>query len=158
MRTAIEHYGLYADDLRRQLPRMVAWLDGLPPSPVHGMLGLWSCHAIARAAQQKFFPSYLVVDGYFGVTYNHSWLRSGGIIIDVYPVASLSTPLIIDAECPGWARQYEPNDRVTVRIAERTRHEMNALRAIDAAAEPDMSDVPEAQEDFFERAELRVPK
>jgi hypothetical protein len=62
-----------------------------------------SCHMLARALK-LFFP-VKVYDGYFCGNYRHSWLRTrNGCIIDVYPVAVMSGPILMDDSsfyCPS---------------------------------------------------------
>ena len=55
-----------------------------------------SCHMLARAVAEIFSLEF--VDGYFTDGYCHSWiLTKKGNIIDVYPVAILGGPILMDA-------------------------------------------------------------
>ncbi len=55
-----------------------------------------SCHMLARAIGRVF--SLKVVDGFFTSNCEHSWLLTPeGHIIDVYPVAVLGGPILVDS-------------------------------------------------------------
>ena len=72
--------------------------------------GTVSCHMLARA-MKLFFP-VKVYDGYFCGSYQHSWLRTrNGAIIDLYPVATMGGPILIDDStfyCPA-RKLYKAN-------------------------------------------------
>lgn len=54
-----------------------------------------SCHMITRVIK-GIYPDLRVIDGYFYPNYCHSWLITPqGNIIDVYPVAGASGPILI---------------------------------------------------------------
>lgn len=54
-----------------------------------------SCHILARAVAKSFHLQY--VDGYFYPCYQHTWLLTlAGNTIDVYPVAVLGGPILMD--------------------------------------------------------------
>lgn len=54
-----------------------------------------SCHILARAIAKVFHLQY--VDGHFYPYYQHTWLLTPtGNIIDVYPVAVLGGPILMD--------------------------------------------------------------
>ena len=65
-------------------------------------LGYWvSCHMMVRALR-KFFPELSVVDGYYYPNYEHSWLVTpAGNILDVYPVAVATGPILIASAGPA---------------------------------------------------------
>jgi hypothetical protein len=55
-----------------------------------------SCHMLARAVADIFSLEFM--DGYFTIGYKHSWvLTPKGQIIDVYPVAMLGGPILMEA-------------------------------------------------------------
>lgn len=54
-----------------------------------------SCHVLARAIAKAFYLK--VVDGYYLEIYQHSWcVTPQGNIIDVYPIATLGGPILLD--------------------------------------------------------------
>jgi hypothetical protein len=64
-----------------------------------------SCHILARAVAKVFKLKY--VDGYFYPNFEHSWLLTpNGHIIDVYPVAILGGPLLMDGSRHSPASRY----------------------------------------------------
>jgi hypothetical protein len=69
------------------------------PNPVTSSKGekiTLNCHILCRVIGELF--SLQVVDGLYNVIYRHSWLlNKKRQIIDVYPVATLGGPLLIDA-------------------------------------------------------------
>ena len=67
-----------------------------------------SCHMLARAVGAVFSLQY--IDGYFYPRHDHSWLITPRRnIIDVYPVATLGGPTMIDGNNGIMARQlYYP--------------------------------------------------
>lgn len=61
----------------------------------NGRQMILSCHMLARAIGRVF--SLRVVDGFLYPNYQHSWvLTPAGHIIDVYPVAVIGGPILID--------------------------------------------------------------
>src|ERR1035437_2343419 len=56
-----------------------------------------SCHMLARAVADIF--SLKFVDGYFTIGFQHSWVLTPkeGHVIDVYPVAMLGGPILMEA-------------------------------------------------------------
>jgi len=55
---------------------------------------IFSCHILARAFAKVFSLRY--ADGYFYSAYDHSWLITpAGHIIDIYPVAVISGPIMM---------------------------------------------------------------
>jgi len=55
-----------------------------------------SCHMLVRAVATIFSLEFVV--GYFTVGYQHSWvLTPNGNVIDVYPVATLGGPILMEA-------------------------------------------------------------
>lgn len=100
MRTALEHYGTAGPGLAATCSEIRQWLQSLPDAPfsVHED-GLWSCHAVARAVYQKWAlgeKGWRVEDGHFRRHYQHSWIESEALVMDVYPVGSLVGPLVLD--------------------------------------------------------------
>src|SRR3989344_4689806 len=70
----------------------------------HGDTLIISCHMLARAISTFF--SLKVRDGKFMSGYQHSWLETAsGHIIDVYPVATLGGPILID----GGRKSFSPS-------------------------------------------------
>ncbi len=62
-----------------------------------------SCHMLARAVSRVFGLEY--ADGYFCRSYQHSWnVTKDGHIIDVYPVATIGGPLLVDGQVASPAR------------------------------------------------------
>ncbi len=54
-----------------------------------------SCHILARAIAKLF--SLKFIDGYFYPNYNHTWLLTpDGNIIDVYPIAVVGGPILVE--------------------------------------------------------------
>lgn len=109
MKTALEFYRKVPRSTHRLIHTIEFWLTGLPLAPSHTH-GIWSCHAVVRAAHALWGADqdYCVMDGYFNRIFNHSWLfnKDLNFILDVYPVASLATPLLIDAATPAWSNLY----------------------------------------------------
>lgn len=66
----------------------------------------YSCHLLARAAALRF--ALKCVDGTFAAGWEHSWLESeSGNIIDVYPVALLGGPVLLDgSRISPWRRLF----------------------------------------------------
>ena len=63
-----------------------------------------SCHVLTRAVHNIFLLE--VEDGYFADYYQHSWLRTkNGHFVDVYPVACLGGPIMIDGGNASPARK-----------------------------------------------------
>lgn len=67
-----------------------------------------SCHILARAAENIFFPDVKCVDGCFAGGYKHSWLMTASDhIIDVYPVGTIGGPQMKDAQRRSpWVHLY----------------------------------------------------
>lgn len=114
MRTAFEYYGIAnkMSEVDKPILRTIkAWLDWLPDSGL-GIESLLSCHVVSRLVKRKFdLTTWRVVDGCFG-RHQHSWLASGLIIVlDVYPVASMGGPLLVDVEhMSPWHGLYRPDN------------------------------------------------
>lgn len=70
-----------------------------------------SCHMLVRALK-PFFP-VKVCDGYFCGGYQHSWLiTASGHTIDVYPVATLGGPILIEGSfCSPARKLYRRNNK-----------------------------------------------
>ena len=68
---------------------------------------LVSCHMLARALS-SFYP-VKCSDGCFGGTHKHSWLVTrNGLIIDVYPIAVVGGPILIDTRfMTPWTSLYK---------------------------------------------------
>lgn len=61
-----------------------------------------SCHIICRAMRKRIPVGVAVEDGYFANHYQHSWLRlQSGNILDLYPVAVASGPILWDGKFPS---------------------------------------------------------
>lgn len=70
-----------------------------------------SCHILVRAVA-KFF-SLKFVDGYLYPNFNHSWLVTpNGNIVDVYPIATIGGPVLIDGSYNSPARWLYKKDSV----------------------------------------------
>jgi hypothetical protein len=101
MRTALEHYDTVKAGAQETLAKIGIWLGRVPdpPASVHPDR-LWSCHAVCRAVKVQFkLDDWTVVDGFFarrGV--QHAWLlrNDKAVVIDVYPVASMGGPILVD--------------------------------------------------------------
>ncbi len=66
-------------------------------SDQNGKSVLLSCHMLARAVARVF--SLRVADGFLYPRYQHSWvLTHEGHIIDVYPVAVLGGPILVEGK------------------------------------------------------------
>jgi hypothetical protein len=78
-----------------------------------------SCHMLVRAIE-PFFP-VSVCDGCFCERYEHSWLlTASGHIIDVYPVAILGGPILVDGvtySSPSRRLYKEDKDRYGERFS-----------------------------------------
>jgi hypothetical protein len=77
----------------------------------------WSCHALARAVLPLLSSGWIVFDGWFmRVGSEHAWLYreiTAGTevkkyVLDIYPVAGLSGPVLIDVGSYGspWGSAY----------------------------------------------------
>ncbi len=78
-----------------------------------GVKILLSCHVLARAVA-RIFPVQ-VRDGYFADSYEHSWLETkSGHLIDLYPVATIGGPVMIDGQTP-----LSPSHRIYTRTSAR---------------------------------------
>ena len=138
MRTAVEYYGLPMGMLTKETIRAIkTWLDWLPDAtslpvsnPDPGNWGhepaLWTCHAVTRATKKIFsgLSDWRVVDGHFTKGVQHSWLTfeqpGSRTVLDVYPVASLGGPILVDAgeRMSPWTNFYiEANDYDKWRLA-----------------------------------------
>lgn len=63
-----------------------------------GQKKLVSCHMLARAIANFFLVE--VHDGYFfKAGYAHSWISARSILIDVYPIAVIGGPFLVDKSC-----------------------------------------------------------
>ena len=61
---------------------------------VKGLPIILSCHMLARAVAEVF--SLRCVDGYYYLSYQHSWvLTQNNKIIDVHPIAILGGPILV---------------------------------------------------------------
>lgn len=79
--------------LFHKIKRVIDLLPDLETESEGGTL--ISCHTLARVIGKHF--GLKVETGKYHEIYEHSWLRTpGGRIIDVYPVATLGGPLLID--------------------------------------------------------------
>jgi hypothetical protein len=115
MRTALEHYGTVKAGAQETLAKIGIWLGRVPdpPASVHPDR-LWSCHAVCRAVKVQFkLDDWQVVDGCFarrGV--QHAWLlrNDKAVVIDVYPVASMGGPILVDVASilSPWHGMYLP--------------------------------------------------
>jgi hypothetical protein len=84
-----------------------------------------SCHMLVRAVAKIFHLK--VIDGYFAKSYDHSWLVTPrGHLIDVYPVATLGGPTLMDGQWLSPSRRlYE---RTSSRKLSRGRFGKNSFR------------------------------
>ena len=65
-----------------------------------------SCHIICRAVRRLIKTGVKVEDGFFAGSYQHSWLRlQSGNILDIYPVAVASGPILWDGKFPSPAER-----------------------------------------------------
>ncbi len=87
-------------------------MSTLAPDRAGGSV-VWSCHSLTRAALKlPFRLSWTVRDGWFKeVGCEHSWLFYYGpgcerIILDVYPIACMSGPIMVDAGARLWHGHY----------------------------------------------------
>ena len=72
-----------------------------------------SCHLLARAIGKIFGLKY--VDGHSFPGYQHTWLvTSSGNIIDVYPVATLGGPIILDGNCVRQVKNFYKKKRLSI--------------------------------------------
>ena len=70
-----------------------------------------SCHILARAIGKVFALKH--IDGYFYPHYQHTWLLTPqGNIIDVYPVAILGGPILMDGSLFSPARWLYKKKRI----------------------------------------------
>ena len=93
-------------DVVTRLPDVDLGIDIVDKKPI-----ILSCHILARAIAKNF--PLKVNSGYFARSYEHSWLTTAsGHIIDVYPVATLGGPILIDGSRRSPARLlYTPDNR-----------------------------------------------
>ncbi len=85
-----------------------------------------SCHMLARAvATVVKEPRAVLQDGCFGIC-DHSWLmflEYPGWVVDVYPVAVASGPLLVDQRFSVWRKSYlterQPQFRESPEVFER---------------------------------------
>jgi hypothetical protein len=126
MKTALDHYGYIPEGMRPILDQIREWMRKLPDAPaIINPNGLWSCHAVSRVVNARFgahalpaFKDWEVVDGLFNGHWQHSWIKTGHMIIDAYPVASLGGPLFIDADRSSpWALLYTPLEYAPEKVA-----------------------------------------
>lgn len=99
------------------------WLSKLPDAgpfiDERGIEQLVSCHMLTRAVK-RLLPDLRVVDGFYYPSYEHSWLLTPkGNILDVYPVAGASGPLLLMGEYPSPAHFLYRPARLRVRYGER---------------------------------------
>lgn len=65
-----------------------------------------SCHAVAQAAAIRW-PELMARRGLFMNGWEHSWCTTwNGNIIDVYPVAAIGGPLLLDGHDGPWGEAY----------------------------------------------------
>ncbi len=73
-----------------------------------------SCHILARAVGKVF--GLKCIDGYFYPNFEHTWLLTpDGNIIDVYPVAVLGGPILMDGQHCSPARWLYKKKRLALR-------------------------------------------
>lgn len=81
--------------LFRKVQRVIDLLPDIELATEDGEKIELSCHLLSRAIGKCF--DLTVETGKYHEIYEHSWLRTrSGRIIDVYPVATLGGPLLID--------------------------------------------------------------
>lgn len=77
---------------------------------------LWTCHVLNRLALKvvPFDLPWDLRDGLFNGAYKHCWLehesRNTRLVLDIYPWAALSGPLLIDATALPWHTIYTQRD------------------------------------------------
>ncbi|HTX87261.1 MAG TPA: hypothetical protein VMC41_04335 [Candidatus Nanoarchaeia archaeon] len=72
-----------------------------------------SCHLLARAVGKVFGLKY--VDGHSFPRYQHTWLiTSHRNIIDVYPVATLGGPIMLDGGCVRHVEKFYKKKRLAI--------------------------------------------
>jgi|CXWL01.1.fsa_nt_gi hypothetical protein len=113
MQTAFEFYGFMPNTLDKGTLRDIGiWLENLPDNPgKKDDEALWSCHALTRAVREKWrLHEWSVKDGFFARKgCQHSWLFVGptekhpSLVLDVYPVASVGGPILVDTLSLGSA-------------------------------------------------------
>ena len=120
MITALDYYESVPPFMRMDITKIREWLDHLPDpeeKDERGRPELWSCHGIARAVHARFSlgKQWAVCDGFFARHGNqHSWLarrrtkKEPTLVLDVYPVASIGGPLMVDISSCGspWCGMY----------------------------------------------------
>lgn len=73
-----------------------------------------TCHHIAFAAAATW-PKLNLVSGHFCRAWEHSWLQTpAGHLIDVYPVAQLGGPVLLDGTCGPWPALYVWDHKIQV--------------------------------------------
>lgn len=105
MKTALEFYKSVPMNMPKIVREMQKWLFDLPDRNIESDdKGLWSCHALTRAAKLKWrLDRWRIADGFFCGTYQHSWLVRDQdqwhmkLILDVCPVASIGGSILYDA-------------------------------------------------------------
>ena len=83
-------------DLTRKIAQIIQALPDVPiPPDLHGTKQEVSCHMLVRAIH-ALYPELQVQDGFYHSQYPHSWLLTPtGNVLDVYPVAGASGPLLL---------------------------------------------------------------
>jgi hypothetical protein len=75
-----------------------------------------SCHILARAIGRVLGLKY--VDGHSFPCYQHTWLvTSHRNIIDVYPVAILGGPIMLDGNCVRYVEKFYKKKRLSIGAA-----------------------------------------
>ena len=112
MKTALDFYESVPAWMHDTLLEIGIWLKALPDQEIdcHGT-GLWTCHGLARAVKKHFMlKEWRVCDGFFArAGCEHSWLirrqtlKEPVLVLDVYPIASIGGPLMMDVSSYGSA-------------------------------------------------------
>lgn len=144
MQTAGEFYGTFNNGDKQLLVRIRGLLERLPNRGHIDRNGdhLWSCHDICFGIHRYLDlddRGWEVVQGLY-IRYDHCWLYrpSRGTILDVYPVASLGGPIMVDTAAVGLALLYNKSVQRDTPARARARRELSVVVSLLAQIDNDM--------------------
>lgn len=133
METAGEFYGTFDKADKQLLVRIRGLLERLPDRGHRNLNAdhLWSCHDVCLALHTYLDledRGWLITQGRY-IRYDHCWLyrRDPATILDVYPVASLGGPIMLDPSATAIQLLYDATVQIDTHTRRRAREEMSVL-------------------------------
>ena len=133
METVGEFHGTFDKADKQLLVRIRGLLERLPDRGHKNQNAdhLWSCHDVCFAIHNYLDlenRGWRVAQGRY-TRYDHCWLyrRHPATILDVYPVASLGGPIMLDPSATGVQRLYDTTMQLDTHTRRRAREETAVL-------------------------------